>query len=117
MEKENSNARRLIETEVLHNQTSVVETLLEDGRIGEVWELISRAQQGPLEVFEWWLVTESFANLLADEGEIIVHQYGCNSWGRTTTGQAIYMDGIIEDIVEKYYKEPDVDPTRVGVRG
>jgi len=80
-----SNARWLVETKVICNQPSVADTLLEDVHI-DVWKLRIRTKQGPLEIFEWWLVTETFANLLADEGEIILSKYNCYWWGRTTTG-------------------------------
>src|SRR6056297_486421 len=106
-------ARQLVYSEVLKNQSLLLEDLIKSGQI-EFWDIMSNGQQGTPEVFEWWLVTETFANLLADEGEIIVNKFGCLWWGRTTTGQAVYVDGIIEKIVEKYYAEPDVDPTRVG---
>ncbi len=45
MKPEKSDARWLVETEILRNQSSVVDTLLEDGHI-DVWELIIRAKQG-----------------------------------------------------------------------
>jgi len=116
MVNEYEDSRQLVSSEALANQTTLVEELRNRDVI-EFWDITSNGQQGTPEVFEWWLVTESFANLLADEGEIIVNKFGCLWWGRTTTGQAIHVDAVIEEIVEKYYKEPDVDPTRVGARG
>ena len=116
MEEQYKDARRLVESEVLYCQTYLVEHLIKEGDI-DFWEIMRNGQQATPEVFEWWLVTESFANILADEGEVIVNKYNCHWWGRTTTGQAIYMDGVIEDIVATYYHGPNDNPTRPGARG
>lgn len=32
------------------------------------------------------------------QGEIIIDELGCRWWGRLTSGQAIYMDGVIQEI-------------------
>ena len=50
------------------------------------------------EVLEWWLVTPYMAELLKEKGEVILSDYGCYWWGRTTSGQALYMDGVIQEI-------------------
>lgn len=49
-------------------------------------------------VKEWWLVTPYMAELLKEKGEVILSDYGCYWWGRTTSGQALYMDGVIQEI-------------------
>lgn len=50
------------------------------------------------EVFEWWLVSEYLARKLKERGEpVLENDYG-TWWGRTTTGQAIAMDSVIEKI-------------------
>jgi len=95
-------ARQLVYSEVLKNQSLLLEDLIKSGQI-EFWEIMSNGQQGTPEVFQWWLVTETLAHLLADEGEIIVNKYDCHWWGRTTFGQALYMDWVIEEVVENCY--------------
>lgn len=50
------------------------------------------------EVFEWWLVTPYMAELLKENGEVIFADYDCYWWGRQTSGQALYMDGVIQTI-------------------
>ena len=50
------------------------------------------------EVFEWWLVSPYLARELKEQGEVIIDALGCHWWGRTTSGQAIYMDGVIQKI-------------------
>ena len=50
------------------------------------------------EIFEWWLVTEYFGNKLREKGiPVLENDYGF-WWGRTTTGQAISLDGEIKEI-------------------
>ena len=50
------------------------------------------------EVLERWLVTPYMAELLKEKGEVILSDYDCYWWGRTTSGQALYMAGVIQDI-------------------
>ena len=50
------------------------------------------------EVLEWRLVTPWLAERLREQGEIIIDKLGCRWWGRLTSGQAIYMDGVIQEI-------------------
>ncbi|MES2903304.1 MAG: hypothetical protein V4696_03885 [Pseudomonadota bacterium] len=51
------------------------------------------------EVYEHWLVTDYFAAKLEAKGERIVRDVaGLTIWGRSTTGQAIYADGVIQEI-------------------
>lgn len=52
----------------------------------------------PQEIFEWWIVTEWLYEKLKAKGEPVL-EWGCNYyWGRTCTGQAILLDGVITDI-------------------
>lgn len=51
------------------------------------------------EVFEHWAVTDWFADQLEAHGEKVDKDFaGLCIWARTTTGQAIYADGVIEAI-------------------
>ena len=52
----------------------------------------------PKEIFEWWLVTEYFGNKLREKGIPVLENDYCFWWGRTTTGQAISLDGEIKEI-------------------
>lgn len=51
------------------------------------------------EVFEWWAVSDWLGEKLAEKDEVIIDNiWGKTYWGRCTTGQAIYIDGVIFDI-------------------
>ena len=51
------------------------------------------------EVCEWWLVSEWLLNKLEDKGETVERDFmGLCIWARTTTGQAIWCDYIIQEI-------------------
>lgn len=53
------------------------------------------------EVFEHWIVSDWLADKLAAKGEKVDKDFaGMTVWARTTTGQAIYMDAVIGEIVE-----------------
>lgn len=53
------------------------------------------------EVYEHWAVTDWFADKLIAQGEKVDKDFGnlC-IWARTTTGQAISMDGCVQRIYE-----------------
>lgn len=54
------------------------------------------------EIFEHWAVTEWLAEKLEAKGERIDRDFaGLCVWGRTCTGQAISMDGVICDIYDE----------------
>jgi len=62
----------------------------------------SRQEEEPdlesLEIYEWWIVDGFLASNLQANGEFIYNDYGPAIWGRCTTGQAIALDHVIQDI-------------------
>lgn len=88
-------AQRLVENCVLKNQSAVVDELLRVNLLPEeyIYPFIG-------EVMEWWLIDSWLAERLKREGEVIIEEYGCFWWGRLTSGQAIYMDSVIQRIAE-----------------
>ena len=51
------------------------------------------------EIFEHWIVTPWLADKLEALGETVVRDfYGLTIWGRTTTGQSIWCDYVIQEI-------------------
>lgn len=57
------------------------------------------------EVYEHWIVSDWLAGKLADRGEVTGDFAGLTIWGRCTTGQAIAMDGVIQQIAAELWKE------------
>lgn len=93
-----SRAKRIADLHVLYGQDEVVEELIRAGRIDE--EYMYPFVDTEEEVFEWWLVSPYLAQELKEQGEVIIDALGCHWWGRTTSGQAIYMDDVIRKIAE-----------------
>lgn len=60
------------------------------------------------EVFEHWAVTDWFADRLIEQGEKVDKDFGnlC-IWARTTTGQGIASDGVVERIYAKMMAPAD----------
>lgn len=57
-----------------------------------------------IEVYEYWLISENLALHLELENEIVIRDFlGLTIWGRTTTGQAIACDSVIERIFNKIW--------------
>ena len=54
----------------------------------------------PVEVFEWWIVSGWLGRKLESKDELIIKCGTVTIWGRTTTGQHITMDYVIEKIYE-----------------
>ena len=54
------------------------------------------------DVLEHWIVTDWLADCLENRGELIIRDFfGFDAiWGRTCSGQAILLDGVIWDICE-----------------
>ena len=57
-------------------------------------------EEMPQDIFEWWVVSNWLAERLGKESDPILDtEYGI-WWGRTTTGQVIWMDSVIVKIFE-----------------
>lgn len=57
------------------------------------------------EVFEHWIVSDWFAEKLAAHGEKVDTDFaGMTVWARCTTGQAISMDGVVQQIYREMMK-------------
>lgn len=50
------------------------------------------------EPLEFWIVSDWFAEKLAEKGEATAELHGLTIWGRTTSGQAIFLDWVIKEI-------------------
>lgn len=61
----------------------------------------ARSELQFVEVLEYWAVSEWLAEKLKENGEAVVEFGLTNVWGRTTSGQAISIDYVIEKIVEQ----------------
>ncbi|MBU3852869.1 MAG: hypothetical protein H9789_03405 [Candidatus Paraprevotella stercoravium] len=91
-------AQQIADREILYEQGHVINELL---RVNEsLWDRIANTEKYD-EVFEWWLVTPYIAELLKGNGEVILADYDCYWWGRTTAGQALWMDYVIQKIAEQ----------------
>jgi hypothetical protein len=56
------------------------------------------------EVYEHWVVSNWLADKLRAKGEIVEDYLGLTIWGRTTTGQRISLDSVIQEIVDDVMK-------------
>ncbi len=72
-----------------------------DSETGEC-ETCFENNQGPQEIYEWWLVSPWLSKKLLIEGQpILDNDYGV-WWGRCATGQAISMDYVIQQIYDDF---------------
>jgi hypothetical protein len=88
--------KQLVEYHILDNQSAVIYALMEANKINEDAIIYDS------DVLEWWLVTSHMARWLKAQDEVIIEDLGCCWWGRTTSGQAIYIDGVISDIAKTF---------------
>jgi hypothetical protein len=59
---------------------------------------------GAQEIFEWWICSSWLVEKLRAMGEPILDTDYGTWWGRTTTGQAISLDYVIEKIYDELNK-------------
>ena len=88
-------AQQIVNDLILDNQNLVIEELMKHD--DSIWDSLQNFNENS-EVLEWWLVTPYMAELLKENREVIFADYDCYWWGRTTTGQALYMDWVIQEI-------------------
>ena len=88
-------ANEITDRLILDNQNLVVEELMKHDE--SLLDSLQNLDENS-EVMEWWLVTPYMAELLEEKGEVILSDYDCYWWGRQTSGQALYMDGVIQEI-------------------
>ena len=91
-------ANEITDRLILDNQNLVVEELMRHDE--SIWDSLQNFNDSS-EVMEWWLVTPYMAELLKEKGEVILSNYDCYWWGRQTSGQALYKDGVIQEIAEQ----------------
>jgi len=83
------NAKRVVANHIYYNQTVLVEEILSR-------HLLEAPHDPNEDVLEWWLVSDWIAERLEREGEIVLLSHECHWWGRQVSGQALYMDAVIE---------------------
>lgn len=91
-----SRAKRIADVHVLYGQNEVVRELIRAGKIDK--EYMYPFVDTDDEIFKWRLASPYLARELKEQGEVIIDALGCYWWGRTTSGQAIYMDSVIQKI-------------------
>ena len=106
MTEEKDKCRDFVDKQGFINQSLLIFELLEKD-IFE-WDNISNTmieidgKDEEQEIFEWWIISELTADKFEDKGEPILRNEFGVWWGRTTTGQAIMFDSIIQEIVEGF---------------
>lgn len=98
-------AERLIDKEILANQTSLVCELQNQANIDFSFENVSNlfdygeSDEGePKDIYQWFLVTDWLAEKLDRIDEPVLSNDFGKWWGRTCYGQAIISDGTFQAI-------------------
>jgi len=60
-------------------------------------------QEYPTEALEHWIVSDWFADKLEQHGQMVIEFCNLNIWGRTTSGQAIIMDYVMQEIASEVH--------------
>ncbi|GHV02004.1 hypothetical protein FACS1894159_10500 [Bacteroidia bacterium] len=87
----------ITDNQVLFCQSSLIDELLKHGVIADEDITIQEDDK----ILEWWLVTSWLAKQLEERSQTIIHAFDCCFWGRTTSGQAIYLDNVIREIAQR----------------
>ena len=101
-------ARDLVQREVYCGVSSLIHRLSREAAFwDELIDLGAFTRQDPAdpevtdEVYEHWVVSDWLAEQLEAHNEVIFEFEGLTIWGRCTTGQAIYVDYVIEQITRE----------------
>lgn len=104
-QEDHDSSMSIIDNHILKNQTHLVNELLKhelphlDICLDNILNLIDE-DNDIKEVMEWWLVDHWLAEILNLHDEVDILGSTEAYWGRTTCGQSIIMDGIIQKIVQ-----------------
>ena len=64
-------------------------------------EAMQKAGEDRQEVHEWWFVTEWFYQRLRKKGVPVIDSVYGFIWGRTTTGQSLALDAVVQEIYDE----------------
>lgn len=74
----------------------------------EAFDAAGLDQPDGAEIYEHWIVSDWLAAQLEQRGERVLRDFaGLTIWARPTTGQAIAIDSVIEDIAKTYFLPPE----------
>ena len=85
----NSDVQEVSDEDLSELMWKVDESFEEDG-----------AEPTYIEALEHWIVEDWFAHDLKKRGEMVGEVLGMTVWGRTTSGQAISLDYVVQDILK-----------------
>ena len=101
------NNAKIIDGELFVNDESVY--ILDDPNSEwRVWENLESELQIEQDdyrrdIFEYWIIDDYFGRVLSEHGETVTFDvFGLTIWARCTTGQAIKMDSVIEQIAKEW---------------
>lgn len=103
VEKQNE-LRAFVKREVVYCVTELVSGLSSKPEYQEELLSVCSKPDADVEAFEHWVVSDWFARQLENRGEMVIYDFlGLTIWGRTCTGQAIFLDGIVEEIYNDHF--------------
>lgn len=85
---------------LLTNAIEGIDDLRIDGI--EAWREAVRENAEDAEIYEWYSVSGWLASKLKDIGECVLDNGYGTWWGRTCTGQALIMDGTLQEIAAEF---------------
>ena len=65
-------------------------------------EAFEDLESEPVEVMQWFAVSERLYRWLKEEGEVVLDSEDCYIWGRVGCGQGIAQDYVIQKIIENH---------------
>ena len=86
-------AQQIVKDLIHDNQNLVIEELMKHD--DSIWDSLQNFDEDT-DVLEWWLVTPYMADMLKNNGEVILAAYDCYWWGRQTSGQGLSMDELMK---------------------
>ena len=101
-------ASRLVQNNVYYCVSYLVRELSKDEKhldnLSDVLHQWGASDDSYEEALEHWIVSDWLADKLAEENEMVTKDFlGLTIWGRTTSGQSIDMDYVIQKIAKENF--------------
>ena len=96
-------AQNLVKTEVFCSVPSLIlDNLLADEDFQSAMFSYNEENDEYAEPLEFWFVSSWLGSQLKEVGGIVYDLGTCSVWGRETSGQSIYLDGIMQEVADQY---------------
>ena len=91
--------QNIVKSEVYYNNTMLINDLIKENFKDFSYDNVDNLKEND-EIFEWYACSDWLIDKLDQQNEPILRTDYDDYWGRTTTGQGIYLDNVLLKIYD-----------------